>query len=405
MSKNARIKFKPIEQMNIYDIVSIYILSKISDKLYMVIDDRNHSFGDSDILPTIEILRLYGIKIETIIKYTNYLNVALIYLHILINTENVILESNSFKRMIDKSYNLLLVNNKIKIYLRNFDNTTNPNNILYDNGWIRGLFLDIIIDDCENILYTMYDAQYNTTENNIKEKLVSLLRLNKSTPLNDDVNIHIDILRSQANKRIMPNNKQLYFDNVPLNILLDARINIDDIVTMILKEDVSVDNYMVVCDSKMHIDDKYEPNKVYCIIDPLVITINKSRCLVIGNNKTELNEKIFINSEFNISCSKIKLKYAGLMELTIVNTYTNIGNWCKNKKKNIRQCTDWIPYMNDNVFCYTDRIGNKNHIMVIFPQVSINRKIFKIQNNYYYSTTESIIKLCDMSMRLLKPFM
>lgn len=389
--------------------MSINLMEKVSDKLYLVMDDRNFTYDSNIILPTIDLLNSFGFKICSVLRYTEYVSIAMVYLHRLINNGNVILETNNFKKMFNISYNLFLIDNKIKLYLKNDSDTLDNRCILYDNGWIRGILLDVIIDDIENIIYNNHELDIEANDNSMKKKIVSLLNLNSSICRTNEIYEHINKIISRAKI-----DDQLCINMISLDVLSNMGIGIEEISRLITNDSLSLGEYIVICNNnspKLQNIDRYNiPNSsdVYCIIDPVTITTTNQKKFIIGNKLFVDRASLIINTGTETK-NKIKLKYAGTMDYKMEYGTTEVtyivGNWCKNKrKKRNNKCIDWIPYMNDNVFCYTDHISNKKHTIVMFPKISINKKIFKIQNYYYHLVPD--IQLIDnnVNMRLLVPF-
>jgi hypothetical protein len=177
----CRVKLKPHNKLSIYDVFIIKMLRDTSDELYLYIDDRSIPPHDTQKLidDTINILHMFNIKMpEMIVRYTDYYETAWIYLHRLITINKAIVNYNTVCRssdlhMMAKTKNIKLFYNNTMHHINNRYNT-----ILYDCGWFRDLFIEIVMDHSERIDMIIDDT-------------LGMDDINKS---NDDKQSHGDLL-------------------------------------------------------------------------------------------------------------------------------------------------------------------------------------------------------------------
>ena len=202
--KTARMKISMTSDTSDDDITLMKALLEIADKLYIYIDDRDDDYFGinnsdnndiNDIIETkLDSLEEYGIQraLLNVIKYTDYYNIAWIYLHRLASLEEAIIDQNTNYHHADLKQ-ILLNKQIIKIHLALNSNENNKcTTLLYDSGWFRLLFLELVIDDSEKVDYsldqsemintnmaTMINANMVTINQQITEKLTTLLQLHR----------------------------------------------------------------------------------------------------------------------------------------------------------------------------------------------------------------------------------
>ena len=230
-NKIGRFKLNLFENINIYTILMIKMLSDLTDKLYMYIDDRSIE-PDNLNIKIDEInnnLKLFNINITiSIIKYTDYYKIAWIYIYRLVYMNKTILNYNSNQEYDD--INKLLLTDKIKIYLYDDTNKTDRNNnILYDHGWFRDIFIESIIDDIIKIDYIFDDILSKSLLNNLininhylTDKICTILNFNRPT-----------IILQKYTDTISNLKQGEYLNNTKLNDIIKMGINIMDIKEMI----------------------------------------------------------------------------------------------------------------------------------------------------------------------------
>jgi hypothetical protein len=247
MIKISRIKFKACDNIiSIYDVLIIYKLRYISDKLILYVDDRDRlNYDQKKVDDMVCILKKFNLKFDCVIKYTHYYNIAWIYIHKLALQQKITLNTNQHNNQYNeqnkdlcdniknniKNNNLELLfknKNSIKIFLEDYTVMNRYDNMLYNNGWFRELFLELIIDDSENITYCVAATDdpnifadkigaMTKINNKITVELVEYLKLTKPTVILDEFIEKLNILKKQENAAL---------NGVKLN-----ELSIDDLCT------------------------------------------------------------------------------------------------------------------------------------------------------------------------------
>lgn len=449
----ARIKLSLFDDIDIYDILLAYILMEMSDKLYIYIDDRTYhktyhktyyktcyktyqNYYTTSITNIIEskltVLKRFGIKYDSIIKYTDYYNIAWIYLHRLVNFGKTTINYNIEQCHDDLQY-MLMNKYNVKILLRtnnesnesnessesnrlnhNYNMNVNGNNnrydnLLYDSGWFRELFIELIIDDSEKIDFAIDNndiakIKMNKNINEIKMiktncriiiDLIQILNFNEPTyVLTNIIDIIAQIKHNSDNniiKRPFYSNvhqllNELTLNKLPLEHILDLGLNMENIKTMMVNKDISLSKYVINCIEDMN---NFDFNNTYCIFDPIKIIINDPKTIII-NDKSFIVDKILcvnknqISSEISQGNSKrIRLKYAGALNVRSENNLY-YGEWLhSNIKKKIKQCNNWIPFNGNNLFKFTNYEYNNEIVIMLNNNLSYYKKIFKIRSEYF----------------------
>ena len=224
--KISRIKLKPYENMSIYDVFLFKILSDMSDRIYLYVDDRSQDIStirtvQKKIDDTLNILKRFDVKPpDTIIRYTDYYDTAWVYLHKLVQFKYTLLNYNVNQQ--DDDLDTFMRNNKIKIFLLP-PKTNEPMNkydfILYDSGWFRDILIEVIIDDAENVNYILDERTKDPSHNDmsrinriVSDNLTDVLKFNRPVVVLTNIIENIEKLNKKLN--MIPTINDLTFDQL-----------------------------------------------------------------------------------------------------------------------------------------------------------------------------------------------
>jgi hypothetical protein len=156
MEKTCRIKFRCNHKVNIFD---IFILSKLcvyGDKVIIYIDDRDAEAKKSQEIIDDLLHGLESFKVKhncVFARFSDYFDTANAYIHRMIRTELVILNTNT--EPIQSDLMLFIKHKNCKIFLKTNVSANEFRdkhaNILYDNGWYRDILIETLIDYDENV--------------------------------------------------------------------------------------------------------------------------------------------------------------------------------------------------------------------------------------------------------------
>lgn len=313
-NKTARIKLKPFEKINIYNIFMIKILTDMSDKLYLYVDDRT---SDAQIVQKMiddifNTLRKFNVKIpDIVIRYTDYYETAWVYLHRLVQMRETLLNYNSTQRADD--LHALLKNNKMAIFLvqdpNDTESKTRYDNILYDNGWFRDIFIEAIIDDAEKIDYKLDDNGSKMIKNDnigsnriidtqmpsagdfvkinktITTRLCDILKFNRPACVLTNITDNVENLKYWKNN-VDPVDTSPTLNDLSLEQILDMGLDLKHVREMIENHDVSLKKYMICCDDS---ETLLSASGIQCMIDPIKIKMNEIRSVDInGSHRSKL---------------------------------------------------------------------------------------------------------------------
>ena len=372
MSKISRIKIKLINDINIFIIVKAYLLRKISNKLYIYIDDRIYiPTINEDIDKMISIMNNFGIHIDNVIRYSEYYNIAHIYIHRLIklNSIQIIPEfNNPNKDMYLNDYKLFFNNyDSIKLSLI-CDKKTNTCYDIYDNTLYDEIFLLLLIDYSENVSYIPIDYKYNPLMNTIKNVLSDKLYFNYPEYVLSNITQLINNYQTH----------QLSILNIPLVNLYETDI---DIIIEIIKNNKLINNYII---NTTDIIENIDNNTVYLINNPININLLNNKTISINNKIINVSNNLYIdnNCNFTQEGKNVKLKYGGIIHIKNIDNmlYGKFKSSTKNKKK---ISTNWIPYIQPlNKTCF--ELEDTKQIIGLYYNFDITTKYFiKIHNHTY----------------------
>ena len=326
-------------------------------------------------------------------------------------------------------------------------NINRYDNLLYDSGWFRELFLELIIDDCEKIDLMINPSPYIIGDNPLSVKSINvssslsintmissriekMLKLSRPQYVLQDFIDHI--LEYQHYKRKQnQSNKQdpvIGIDDLSLDQLMNMGISIEKLITIFynkqpINEKVKyIENlfleHLVQCDENIVQDDSLYllNNKSWYMYDPVEVILDEPKYIHIFNNHISIKNLIYIENTRIIKQNSlnIRLKYVGAIRVYIENNVYH-GKWLKsNKKKKIKYFPNWLPSchfvepsgnINYSTFSYgslgnSGNLGNHgnhgnsgnsgnsgtsciNEKIIMCTNLPDFNKIFKIRSNYY----------------------
>jgi len=324
---SARLIVKIIENIDIYDILIAYMLSEMSDKFFLYIDDRDFkntmSSIDSKIKNILDVMNKFGIRIDGTIRYTDYYDTVWVYLHRLAQQKKVTVKSNS-EYIHDNTYNILQNKNRVKIMLNNsYCSYSHSDNLLYDSGWFRGSFIELIIDDSERTTYCT--DNHIDGNKNIAVNLTELLGLNRPTFVLQHVVDAITLIRKEKKNTMNSNRKNnlLYLHDLSFDQIHNIGLSLTDMKKIILDPpDVSFANIIYRCRDPNNPDNTNDPDNhmIGCIDDPIIIMLEQPKEITIDGKLVLIKGSICVDRSLlgQSDCKRIRLKYAGLMQVRLV---------------------------------------------------------------------------------------
>ena len=425
-NRTARIKLKSCDKLNIYDIYMIKILTTMATKIYLYIDDRtiDENTIQKMISNTYDLLHKFDVKLpDVVIRYTDYYTIAWIYLHRLVMMGKTILNYNSSQCADDLQ--VFLSTNKIKIFLIpdpvDTDNNIQHNGILYDNGWFRDIFIEMIIDDAENVDYMIDEIKKMPTQNNfIKinktfiQHVCNILKFKQPTCVLTQTQENIEILRTYEQKNSNTTKYILTLNDLTLDQIGKIGICMDHVHDMIHNHDISLQKYITQINTTSQTVDTYKSPDIIAnwLIDPIKIDLDEIRTFNIAGIQTQIGaiymestdlalfekDSALINNN-NIS---FKIRFIGSILINKINEQY-VCKWSndnKKKKKMQKQLLKWIPY-NDNfehqltVYKFTYPTSPTIHKLLI-RRVNLPHdkqiNIIGINANYYLIQNDKLLE-------------
>lgn len=382
MSKISRLHIKLPDDINIFTIIKSYLLKKISDKLYIYIDDRLSDPNiDDNINKLIMIMNTFGIYIERIIRYSEYYNIFRIYIHRLnkLNNIKIITDFNDPKKDIYlNDYKLLSTSYYNLTILLISDKYPDFNYIIFDKGVYDEYILLTIMDDSEKISYLPVDTTYNNyVFDNIKNILMQKLYFRYPEPVLSDIT---SLINNYNNTYRNTNNLSIL--KIPIDKLY--KLDINNIINIIKHHEI-INDYIV---NITHNIDNINSNTVYIIEHPINIILSNSKTVNIYNSIIHVSNKLYIeniyNSDFTPEGVRFNLKYIGNVYIKSLNNniYGTFHSILKKKKKN-KVSTKWIPDIKPiNQTCY--KINDSDQTIAIYSTFDITTKQFIHLNNKIY---------------------
>lgn len=357
----SRFKIKPNDKLSIYDIFIIKMLRDTTDELYLYVDDRTISSQTTQkkIDDIINILKLFDIKLpEMIVRYTDYYETAWVYLHRLVTLNKALLNYSTVCRSSD--LHMMTKSKNVKIFYNNKDKNKRYDNILYDCGWYRDIFIEILMDYSERIdkivdeVDTLDDG-YHTFLTNLCQEL--------NFPIADKLFTNLIMTIKHINRNNMNNTNNV--NNI--NNMIDnsvsphlSNISIEHIhklgIDMMMIRDMLENND----DSLLKYAHKMDMNS-----DNAHIIFDQNKEIILSDKKINIKGIILDNSELitlqldpqHLQSVKIRIISVGCIK--IENEYPDYtGNIQKFKKmqkqKNIKIISKWTPII------YDEYISNKS---------------------------------------------
>jgi len=403
----SRIKLKPLDKTSIYDIFIIKMLrdTDTSNELYIYVDDRTISPQDTQkmIDDTINIFRLFDIKMpDTIIRYSDYYETAWIYLHRLITLNKAVLNYSTTSKPTDL-YTMAKTKN-IKIFYNNIEQQNNIryDNILYDCGWFRDVFIETLIDYSERIDKIVDDEDKGgflsclckdlkfTLPERLFTNLVSTIKHNKSLKGGKPLCLSLSLSLSE----------------VPVEYVHRLGIDIDSIHGMIERNDDS----LLSCATKL-VDNLEE---LIELVDPVRIMFDKTKDVELEGLGKRCIKGVYVNSSDLSNLSNLSnLQEGKVVRIRSVGCVTiDTGVTCKSKKyKNVPVIAKWYPIQDDTSFVCNVYDQNNVKIKTIITSTSIltnpnpnpnpkgSNKLYSIKSELY--VVNDSIPTCSDTLDLI----
>lgn len=368
----TRIKFKCYDQINMIDILTMHTMINNSSIMYIYIDDRNcsDSYGSDNGLhkyfnfsdETLSLLKKMNLDIDRkyIVRYSEYYNLAWVYIHKLLMNNKAFIETDQRNQWNDYD-NITKNKNNLKIYLtdeRNDKYMDKCNNLLYNNGWFREAFLELIMDDSHQIDY-LIDGKVNSLS-----KLTKILNLH--TPhlgIDKDLNSSKDQILRQINV----DTSQYNIFDLSLENMCHLKMDIHTIVHILEEGKYYFDDIYVECIVN-------KTNDLWCLIDPIKIMLDKPKNI----ETLMISDHLYIERYDCLDKKNIRLKHAGALYIYIENNVYR-GKWLKSsKKKKIKKMFEWTIGHDENMYHNVDQL-----IILSSNHVNYDDKILKIKDEFF----------------------
>lgn len=352
--KISRIKFDPSKIHSIYDIFVVKTLSDMSKKICLYVDNRQNSKEINEkVNQYMNILEKFNIKKPEIIRYTDYYNIAWIYLHKLVQ-KNIASIEYSKDYEYNENYNMkkILESKKVKIFYKSMFNKYDS--MIYNDGWYRDVFLETVIDHAEKINYVISDEaniiNYDH-DNNIhiiyKDFLNDLRNIFK---FKEPENMLSNLL--QIIKQLQIKKTHASISNLTVDQMIESNIDMDTIHKIIDTKDESIIQYSTIIESHVN--------------NPLVVKL-PNHIIYFDKTNIDISKPIFLKSFSTIQISIKDNEYIG--------TYIILGK--KKQKKNTNKC-NWY-YLNDKIDIYNTRNNDKIFVSSYKKRSNTNIIIFESQ--------------------------
>lgn len=357
--KRSRFKLKQIDKMTIYDVFIIKMLADTSDKLYLYVDDRSlaASISQKMIDDTMNILRMFNIKLpDIVVRYTDYYDTAWVYLHRLLTLKKAVLNYNTINKttdlgMFSKTKNVKIVyNNDVlaqsavlqweTLISKEENNSQNKirsqnmnryDNILYDYGWFRDIFIEIIIDYCERIDKIVDEISEIDTEQTQKINTLLITQLRSTLKFKDPEKVFTNLVTTIKNMRNKYIPDKIRISNISLRQLHEIGIDMKIVREIIEKDDDTLISHAYDMDK----------NCKFLLNDPIKIDLSQQKEINIDDKIITINgiyidkdELISLNlNPQNLNQTILRIKSVGCMMLSLCNT-EYIGTIIHLKKRN-----------------------------------------------------------------------
>lgn len=362
---SSRFKLKQIDKMTIYDVFIIKMLADTTDKLYLYVDDRSLTpcLSQKMIDDIMNVLRMFNIKLpDVVIRYTDYYDTAWVYLHRLLTINRAVLNYNIINKTTD--LDVFSKTQSVKVFYNNntlqsetsilnvgnnsqskiiMQNVNRYDNILYDCGWFRDVFIEIIIDHCEKI--DKYVDENNDTyieqSQKINMSLIAQLRSALKFKEPEKVLTELTVTIKNMKNKYIPD--KIRISDIPLNYSHEIGVDMQMVRKMIEKDDDTLMSYA------------YDINKNCRVLlsDPIKIILSKQKNINI-NGKTVIICGIFIDSiellllglnSQKLNQMMLHVESVGYILLNLCNaeyvgTFINLK---KKKRRNIKRVSKWLP--------------------------------------------------------------
>jgi len=360
-----------------------------TNELYMYVDDRTISPHDTQkmIDDTINILRLFDIKMpEMIIRYSDYYETAWIYLHRLITLNKAVLNYSTISKPTDL-YTMTKTKN-IKIFYNNTEQQNNIryDNILYDCGWFRDVFIETLIDYSERIDKIVDNEEKGTFLSCLCKDLKFTLPEKLFTNLVSTIKHNKSLKSKSLNCGLPP----CLLSEVPIEYVHRLNIDIDTIPGMIERNDDS----LLSCATTL-VDSLVE------IVDPIRIMFDKIKEVELEGLGTRCIKGVYVNSLDLANLSNLQGHGTKVVRIRSVGCVTvDTGIICKSKKyKNVPVITKWIPIEDDSSFVcnvYDQNTVKTKTIIVLMKDPTSSNKLYSIESELYVAIDSSSSGTLDL---------
>lgn len=313
----------------------------------------------------------------------------------------IVIESN-IRWIYHNNYDNIMKNKKnLKIYLANDNNErymNKYNNLLYNCGWFREGFLQLIMDDSHRIDVVVDDnnAQLQSHQSSLSQPLLELMKLLELQSSHPKTNqFHLDIPVN------IDKNKYNIFD-LSLNNMSHIGMNILTLIQLFKNEKYYLDelnDHCVEC-----VVNKCTNSVIWCLIDPVKIILEEPRVLNVELESGTMYDHLYIQKNHFLDGHCVRLKHAGAL---FIYTKNNIlyGKWLKgSKKKKVKNILEWTISSDQNMYWSLTKYGaidnnadNETDQLIILSSNHVNHanKILKINSDFFVrdSDKKRLIKI------------
>ncbi|AYV77583.1 MAG: hypothetical protein Dasosvirus9_7 [Dasosvirus sp.] len=343
------------QKVDIYDIVNIHSLKK-DNEFYLYIDDRE-SFIDIQMI--LNDLEMYDIVPQKVIRYSDYYEIAWIYMYFMINKDHAIIEYNGLT--CNDQYLFQEHKNDIKILIK----VDSLYHNIYDRGWFREIVLSTIIDDSESVSCCSINTDH-IINNNIRNKIIEYLSLSSCSTMK-------------------PECRKGNLSNFSIADLHQSGLTVQHMI--------SGHNLILECQNTFS-ENSDNQEHAYGIIDCVDVALTNSKKIMMYGKEVNIKDKIYIKNSQQINnylekktieSLKIKLFRAGILSITVSqNDRSLIGTFqqSKSKKDRLRLTENvyWIPSIEHHSKKYT--LENMRVAIYCTGKIT-DKKIIKIFNEYF----------------------
>lgn len=395
--KNARIKIKTCDKITIFDILVIKTLIDISDMLYLYVDDRTTDSSETQTMIDnfLNTLNQFGIKAPvTILRYSDYYNIAWVYLHRLVKKRKALLNYNETPKYSD--LNTVMRNRHVKIFLYNDDSSGSDeenntitsfvekhniehvdryDNILYDSWWFRDVFIETVIDDAENVTLSLPDDDPRdicSVKEKIRKSVVKYLNFTSPVIVLTSLIERIEEIHNTHKD----NTEYILLTTSAPSELVNMGIDINIIKNMVEMNDISLSRYTLDLDT---IADSV-------IIDTVKVELNEARI----DDTKNLVKSVYVEKEESYP-NIVQLCNLGTLKI-IYDNNMYYGSWMARKKAKKAKNRKMVRWFDSDRCKIVKLVDNTCTIDVVLSQsVDLSFISFvRLYNNLYLKVSDSV---------------